>query len=544
MQVNWNPDPIRAGLPARLIIRLDDSDQPGDYQFTLLVAEGEPNPFREGITHRMRRGLDFEPEVVFTREGTKSLTATRGQFDEEFTVPVSAAPAPQVPQTTVALVAADPPASGDAILWSFISLITNRLRFDEFHEFVLPRLTGDDGPEWYGTDAFRRLRRAAFDFVTTAADPLAAVRDLNRPTVQDELTEATVLAGIDRSYVSSERGDLAQPFLRFDAPTPFETRDPKTSGAWRATSTEARIAALRLGARQFPLPNVPFVELLWNYWNEEGMLVQTLNHILARFQNRRVGPGRDALARFDLNPLLPLRSLLWGFAEDEQGRLTVRRRAAEYQVQYGLQLLGRAVPPPSHVVEQRTQFLEAFHALLNSCHDYYKERDDKTVDADAFPLLSSLREVHLVLARGAHNQFADLALTARAEMLTMQWLLAKPEMREFLGGPTMVPYEEPWMDKVDTMKTLMGWGDASVTHFFELALYGEQIVLSVRHGRWNESSRGREDAANWALTWRNEIQRYIHAYRTVTGVDLSSHVDATMPSVLLARRLRRQIRRA
>jgi hypothetical protein len=136
-----------------------------------------------------------------------------------------------------------------------------------------------------------------------------------------------------------------------------------------------------------------------------------------------------------------------------------------------------------------------------------------------------------------------MPVAARAEMLTMQWLLAQPEMREFLGGPTMVPYEEPWMDRVDTMKSLNGWSDASITHFFELAVHGEQIVLSVRHGRWNEAGRTREDAANWALTWRNEIQRYIHAYRTVTGVDLATGTDATMPSELLARRLVEQGRR-
>ena len=34
-------------------------------------------------------------------------------------------------------------------------------------------------------------------------------------------------------------------------------------------------------------------------------------------------------------------------------------------------------------------------------------------------------------------------------------------------------------------------------------------------------------AANWARTWREEIQIYIHAYRTVTGVDLTAEpVDA------------------
>lgn len=508
---------------------------PGEWVFQLAVADDESNPFNqqlppsgEGqlgeVRHQMRRGLDFEPEVLFRTEGPKTLTVRRGTDDPNpvsFEIPVAAGLSGEVPSARVALVAPDPPRSRDEVLWTFIDEISNRLRFDEFHEFVRPKVTGT--PNWHGTDAYQRLREAAEEFVGIAADPLRAAR---RRQFRYELTESTVRGGIKRSYVSDEGTDLAQPFLRFAAP-----------------STHPQPAAVAGGSEDkvdFPLPNVPFVELIWNYWLEEAMLVQSLNYILARFQNRRLGRGRDTLARFDLNPLLPLRSLLWGFVEDERRRLTVRRRAAEYEYQYGLQLLGRAVPPPSHVVQRRTQFVEAFHGLLNSCHGFFKERDDKTVDADAFPLLSSLREVHLVLARGAHNQFADLPLTARAEMLTMQWILAQPEMREFLGGPTMVPYEEPWMDRVDSMKTLNGWSDASVTHFFELAVTGEQIVLSIRHGRWNESSRTRNDAANWVLTWRDAIQRYIHAYRAVTGADLATTIEATMPSTLLAARLGRR----
>lgn len=549
MQVSWTPDPIRAGQVAWLRIVLDpQQDVQGEYLFTLTPSV-ETDPFEtdpfptEGtdISHNMRFGLDFEPVVLFTLEGSKKLTAIRevqsGEPEAipfEFDIPVFAAPTAEVPTARVALVAPDPPASEDEILWSFINQITNRMRFDEFHEFVEPRLTGPGGPEWYGTDAYRKLRRAAEEFVNIAADPIRAAATVTIPPVVGELSLATAQAGVARSYVSSEGSDLAQPFLLRNNSNSPSSRRPETS---RRTVAGGGGAAV-----EFPLPNVPFVELIWNYWLEEGMLVQTLNHILARFQNRRVGPGHDALARFDLNPLLPLRNLLWGWVEDERRRLTVRRRAAEYEYQYGLQLLGRAVPPASQVVERRTQFLEAFHGLLHACHGYFKERDDKTVDADAFPLLSSLREVHLVLARGAHNQYADLPVTARAEMLTMQYVVALPEMREFLGGPTMVPYEEPWMDRVDTVKSLNGWADASITHFFELAVHGEQIILSVRHGRWNESSRTREDAANWVLTWRNAIQRYLHAYRTVTGVDLATGIDATMPSQLLARRLDQQSR--
>jgi hypothetical protein len=146
--------------------------------------------------------------------------------------------------------------------------------------------------------------------------------------------------------------------------------------------------------------------------------------------------------------------------------------------------------------------------------------------------------VHMLLAQGAHNQFGDLPWTARAEMLMQQWLLARPEMRDFLQSRPMVPYKESWMPQVDTMKTLQGWSDVSVTHFSDLGAYGEQILLSIRYGDWigvnNEDS-----AKNWARYWRPEIQGYIHAYRAATGVDLANAegVDATPPAVHLRRRL-------
>jgi hypothetical protein len=317
---------------------------------------------------------------------------------------------------------------------------------------------------------------------------------------------------IEGSYVSQELGDQAEPF-----PPGFPA------------------------GQDYPLKLVPFTELIYVYWLEEGMLFQSLNRILARFQNRRVPMGGDPLSRLAVSPLLPLRGLLWGLAESEKDRLSLRRRAAEYEYQYGLKLIGRAIPPGELMVERRTQFLGAFHSLLHDCHHYYKEHNDKTVDADAFPLLSSLRELHLVLAYGANNQFADMSVTARIETMEVQWMLAQPEMREFLGGRTMVPYDEDWMDRVDAMKSIQGWSDASITHFYDLAVHGEQLLLSVRHGRWNESDMEGDDAENWAIKWKPSVQRYIHAYRAVTGVDLGERVDTTMPSTLLQRRLARKL---
>lgn len=278
-------------------------------------------------------------------------------------------------------------------------------------------------------------------------------------------------------------------------------------------------------------------ELIWSYWHEEGMLPKTLDLIAARFQNRSVGAATAALSRLDLDPLRPLSNLFWGWVADDYQRLTVRRRAAEYEFEYGLPLFGRSTGQRVRPAERRSQFLEAFHHLLHACHAYYKEADDTTVVADAFPVLNALREVHLLLAQGATNQFGDLPVTSRAEFMVMQWILARPEMRTFLGGRTMVPYAEPWMDRVDTMKGLVGWPEATVTHFRDLAHFGEPIVLSIRWDNWN-SITDRSYAGAWATSFRDSIQRYVHAYRAVTGVDLTRAVDATPPGVLLRRAAR------
>ncbi len=84
----------------------------------------------------------------------------------------------------------------------------------------------------------------------------------------------------------------------------------------------------------------------------------------------------------------------------------------------------------------------------------------------------------------------------------------------------MVAYPEPWMDRVDAMKKLQGWTDTSVLHFRDLAIFGEQILLSIRFGDWSNVDDP-DQAANWARYWRPEIQGYIHALRIVSGIDIS-----------------------
>ena len=153
------------------------------------------------------------------------------------------------------------------------------------------------------------------------------------------------------------------------------------------------------------------------------MLVQTMNAITWRFQNRRGPAERDPLALLEIDPLRPLNNFLWGYIQDEQHRLTVPRRAYEYDHHYGLTLLGKAVPQVRGA-DSRSRFLEAFHHLLFVCSVFLKEDDDTTVVADGFPVLNALKEVHLLLTQGAHNQYGDLPWTARQEMLMQQWMLA------------------------------------------------------------------------------------------------------------------------
>ncbi|SFK58833.1 8-amino-7-oxononanoate synthase [Methylocapsa palsarum] len=300
------------------------------------------------------------------------------------------------------------------------------------------------------------------------------------------------------------------------------------------------------GVLQHRLSSPSLIELIWSYWLEEGMLVQTMNAVARRFQNRR-GSVNDPLKELEFDPLRPLNNLIWGYIQDEHNRLTVSRRAHEYLHHYGLPLMGKAVSDLDPA-DSRSKFIEGFHNLLGAAARFFREDSDTTIYADAFPLLNALKEVHLLLAEGAHNQFGDLTWTARAEMLTMQWMLARPEMKEFLRGRYMVPYQEGWMGAVDSMKKLQGWTDTTITHFYELAVTGERILLSIRYGDWSDIENIEDQAKNWARSCKPEIQRYIHGYRTVSGVDLAAEVtdssDAAsrylQPSVLLQRRLMEQ----
>ena len=288
------------------------------------------------------------------------------------------------------------------------------------------------------------------------------------------------------------------------------------------------------------------IELIWNYWYEEGMVNQTMLAIARRFQNIKNGQ-RDPLGNFDLDPLRPLNNILWGYIQDAQHRLSILRRNYEYEHLYGLRLAGLNAPG-FNPADRRYKFLQSFHQLLYEATEYFVQSDNTIIRPDGFKLLNALRDTHRILAEGAHNQFGDLPTVARIEMLMEQWILARPEVREFLGGRVMVPYDEPWMDRVDSMKALQGWDNTSITFYGDLAEYGEKIILGIRYGNWEKISN-RDKATNWADAFRNAIQRYIHSYYTITGIDLSaqnvninsnSGEKLSLPGMLIQQKLLRE----
>jgi hypothetical protein len=539
----------------------------GDYYYSFFVQSDPPTgPFEPikpedvKVNEARWRANVATPRSVVARveikrgsggEGNEASAQEPITVREEFVVP----PTLRGPTVPVTLHRAQSVDTDDQIFWEIIRDRTDAISFPRYKRFIdevmcsgnLPPVGNDIRPGFEqilesrlpfpGVAAYNLLKVATEYFLmqecgVVSGDPrLLPPERLGRFATVDELLD------FRQNYLVDLEGERILPYFAIIREKlseirlkPLETLGPDCYGILRSR-----------------LSGPCLLELIWSYWHEEGMQVQSINAVNFRFQNRRIGPdGRDPLAHLDIDPLRGLSNLLWGYVQDEQHRLSVVRRVYEYDHEYGLRLYGKAVQNVDSV-DSRSKFLEAFHNLLYRTALFYKEDDDTTIIADGFEVLNALREVHLLLAHGAHNQFGDLPSTARQEMLIEQWLLARPEMREFLGGKIMVPYAEPWMDRVDTVKSLFNWSDTSITYFHDLAVHGEQIILSIRYGNWTQINDA-ASATNWARFWRPEIQRYIHAYRAVTGVDLSLDMVDTgrasdrylQPSVHLRNRLAQQ----
>ncbi|MEO7495238.1 MAG: 8-amino-7-oxononanoate synthase [Massilia sp.] len=497
--------------------------------------------------------------------GPKAILALGTGFDAEERVPT-----PVTGNIGVSLTRTETEPSEDLPLWTLIRNSTDAMGFTNYMNFIdslfcADKATTPGGFEgdrfarkakmydklrtrrtlpFIDSDAYRVLKAATEAFVMVncgvmnaamAFDPVSDVAYLDRRDIPPGRDMATVFD----EYLTTIDGTQMLPYLAI-------IRRKLPDVPITVPHGQEEDADLCFGIVQKKLSSPCMLELIWSYWNEEGALVQTMNAITQRFQNVRARPN-DPLANLEIDPLRPLNNLIWGYTQDEQHRLTVVRRNYEYDHHYGIRLDGKAVQN-FRPADSRSKFLEAFHFLLRLCTSFFRQDDDTTVKADAFPVLNALKEVHLILSQGAHNQFGDLPSTARVEMLMKQWLLSRPEFREFLPTRIMVAYPEPWMDRVDAMKKLQGWSDTSVMHFRSLAMFGEQLLLTIRYGNWSDVYEPTQ-AFNWARYWRPQIQGYIHSYRAATGVDLTASArdqaaEGTMPSLLMRQRLAEQARGA
>ncbi len=387
----------------------------------------------------------------------------------------------------------------------------NWLEYNQFIEAVMSTFDTEVGRAslLFNTQAYNVIKYATEQFVR---EKLSAIPDVSQPTIPP----------------ASAPGIL-----------PYYERVLTQLNAFRSTPDPKLHASMR------PRLQGNRVELIWSYWMEEGMLVQTMNAIALRFQNISV-TRNDALANLEMDSLRPLSNVLFGYIQDTPNRLTISRRNHEYMYEYGIRLFGDAVPS-ANSVSVRTNFIDTFHSLLFQCIQFYRQIDDLTKNADAYPLFNTLQEVNLLLMQGMHNQYNDMSLKSRAEMMLEQWILSRPEILEYLRGKPMVMYDEPWMSAVDTMKDLQGWPSQSIRAYHELAVYGEELLLTIRYADWNSVQAGSDDAKLWAIINREAIQRYIHNYKSVTGVDIAepptsgrAELKGVMPGILINQRFTRQ----
>lgn len=563
---------LGAGHVEGVPVHLDPAQGENAVFATLSTESLAPGPWRVGV--RLVPADDSEPEGEEPEEGDESQVqpaAPGGEGRQEGAAAASRVVAPdRVTWSEWIEVTPRPFASGDDVavtmrragvnatpdlaLWAAIRDSARALSYESYRTFVDAVMCGElpDDPAYRLPDGTgHRLRKVE----RRTALPFPNVERYRLLKVATEVFLMTH-AGVDGdfSHVDLDEegrrqnrtllpGDLEEQWRRYlervraeDGTTmhvlPYLALIRRNLGdvaVVRGSDESVRICEGIIAER---LTHPTFLELVWSYWHEEGYLERSIEAIARRFKNR--GSARGPLAHLALDPLRGMSNLLWGREADRHHRLTVERRDDEYRAEYGLGLSGFPGGAPRGA-EAHGGFVPAFHNLLRLALEFYRDDDVTTVIADGFKVLNALKETHMLLARGAHNQYGDLPWTARHEMLMDEWILDRPEIRAFLPAMPMVPVPEGWINSVQAMTALYGWTETPVVHFRDLGFFGEQLLLSIRFGNWS-TVVDPDQAANWARSWRSELQQYVHAYRAVTGVDLARRTDGAAPAYHLRQR--------
>jgi hypothetical protein len=316
------------------------------------------------------------------------------------------------------------------------------------------------------------------------------------------------------------------------------------SRAFPAASAGLSTAIRELGV---PAPThtagapLPLVEPIWSFWLDAAHLAR-LTTLLAARQIEAHMTGSSRIPKLNLPP--PLIALLKTWFDDHRNGDRASARAANYVAHYGLHLPGDRGRPS--VTSSR--FLDAFHTVLLEAVRH-KTASLRTSQPDADYLVLLLRRLHLNLAQTASlvvegvptpDLFTRLGMSlslGRADLLTAQWLLARPELTAALRGAILVPYAEAWAPPLDQLRHLTGTADSLTFFYYELATTAEALLLSIRFANWPQSTSSA--ATNWANFWQPEILRYLVAYQEVTGIPLteaSAKDRATQPADAIERR--------
>lgn len=450
--------------------------------------------------------------------------------------------------------------SQDQALWVAIRNHSQKIGFDQYSKFIDTLFRNaaevsentdfeDAAPPFSGTlqrairlglgsDQMHTLLSTATEVYLAvrsglAIDPSLVDLDQERGRLRDSTMTVARLQGGITSYLESTGNIQALPYIRRIAES-LVASDVLSDKDSKEYEIERQFTRRRVGSPAL-------LELIWSYWMEEAGLSQAMYAITRRVGNESAGDF-DPLTEFELDCIRPVSAFILGANKDLRVS-TIKERALEYAKHYGILLQGNAVKDlrPADV---RTQFLPAYHDLLRKAVEFIDLSSNTQVEANPFHLHNAIRHLHLVLSESAHNAYVDVAWRSRAEMLSQQWILSRPETREFLRGRYMVPYSERWMGPLDMMNKIMRWNQVSVSHFSDLAHFGEQLVLSVRMGDWRAGNTSDEQARNWADYWRFEIQQYVSSYHAVTGVDITGRtvqsqdvaLASTSPAILLQRR--------
>ena len=315
--------------------RLEGNDLgPGNDEVEFQPASGAfPNPENRFIA---TSPVTAPGAQTFSHAVALRYVSTPGAPDQGETAmlrinsPMTAMPAPTNAVTGnlgVALSRTATSPTADMAFWQALIESTERLSFNTYLRFMEHLFCGravfaeDEAPFSKGSEEFsilQPLRLLPF----TDADAYRVVKAateafvmINCGVFTDDLTLR------DPGYLARRDLPPTGPISQYLVPIPdgagksFQTlpylalirsKLPDIGIKLNSLALPGEFAQDCYGILREKLANPCMLELIWSYWHEEGMLVQTLNTIARRFQNVRAPGDRDPLANLDIDPLRPL----------------------------------------------------------------------------------------------------------------------------------------------------------------------------------------------------------------------------------------------